>query len=350
MNGNTFRMPARVRRVAAVATATALAAGPAALAGADTAHARGGQGHASASVLRTGLDVALLDKTVHVPLAVSLDEVHAPRSAEKTALTAELEGVAGGKPFGVLRADVAEAKATADDHKAEASTRLVHARLHVPGLPLLSVVEIGAVTSKATCEVGRPPVAVSHLPGSVTVLGKKVSVGAGGPTQVKVPGVGEVRLDLSKRGTTSRTAAATALELTVSVNPLHLNVAEVTGTLTLARSTCRTPAAHEPKQGQEREQEHEQEQQPGQSQSQSQSHGQGQEQAQGEARGAGRDEGPASESAAAAPAADVKAQGAPAEADLAQTGGSSATPYVAGGALALLLAGGGAVALARRRG
>jgi LPXTG-motif cell wall-anchored protein len=46
----------------------------------------------------------------------------------------------------------------------------------------------------------------------------------------------------------------------------------------------------------------------------------------------------------------VKAQGAPTQADLAQTGSSPVAPYLAGGAVALLLAGGGAVALARRRG
>lgn len=334
LNGTTFRMPAHARRVAAVATATALAAGPAALAGADNAHARGAQGRASASVLRTGLDVALLDKSVHVPLALSLDEVRAPRSAGRTALTAELDGVAGGRPFGVLRADVAEAKATTGDEKAEASVRLAHARLHVPGLPLLSVVEVAAVTSKATCAVGRPPVAVSRLPGSVTVLGKKVSVGAGGPVRVKAPGVGEVRLDLAERGTTSRTAAATALELTVSLNPLHLNVAEVTGTLTLAAATCETPAAHEPDQDRDREQE------PGR--------GQGAQRTEDPAKG--HRAAPAAEPDTAAPAADVRAQGAPAEADLARTGGSPVTPYVAGGALALLLAGAGAVALSRRRG
>lgn len=120
---------------------------------------------------------------------------------------------------------------------------------------------------------------------------------------MKVPGVGEVRLDLGERGTTSRTAAATALELTVSINPLNLNVAEVTGTVTLAEATCETPA------------------------------GRG-----GEA------------SSSAEPVGDVKAQGAPAEVGLAETGGSSMTPYVAGGAVALLAAGGGAVALTRRRG
>lgn len=293
-------MPAR--RLATVATATLLAAGPAALAGASAAHATGDQGRASAVVLRTGLDVSLVDKTVDVPLAVALNEVQAPRSAQETALTAKLDGVDGGQPFSVLAAEVADAKATVTDRKAEASTRLAHAKVHVPGLPLLSLIEIEGVTSKATCEAGRTPTATSNLPGAVTVLGKKVTVTAGGPTDVKVPGVGEVRLDLSKRATTSRTAAATALELTVSVNPLKLGVAEVEGTLTLAEATCEAPEA------------------------------------------------PAA-SPAPAPADEVEPQGGPVkEAGLADTGGNSLTPYLAGGALALLVAGGGAVAVARRRG
>ncbi|MFJ4199374.1 SCO1860 family LAETG-anchored protein [Streptomyces sviceus] len=298
MNSTHFRMPAR--RLATVATATVLAAGPAALAGAGAAHATGDQGHASAVVLRTGLDVNLLDKTVDVPLAVALNEVQAPRSAQQTALTATLDGVDGGRPFSVLAAEVADAKATVTDGKAEASTRLTHAKVHVPGLPLLSLVEIEGVTSEAVCEAGRTPTASSNLLGAVTVLGKKVTVTAGGPTDVKVPGVGEVRLDLSKNATTSRTAAATALELTVSVNPLKLGVAEVEGTVTLAKAACEAPDA------------------------------------------------PA---ASKTPAGDVKPQGGPVkEAGLAETGGSSLTPYLMGGALALLVGGGGAVAAARRRG
>ncbi|MGW3141137.1 SCO1860 family LAETG-anchored protein [Streptomyces sp. NPDC001139] len=297
MNGKKFRMPAR--RLATVATATALAAGPTALAAAGTAHATG-EGRASAVVLRTGLDVSLLNKTVNVPLAVSLNEVQAPQSAEKTALTATLDGVNGGRPFSVLAAEVATAKATVTPAEAEGYTRLAHARLHVPGLPLLSLVEIGQVTSKATCAAGKAPVAESNLLGGVTVLGKKVTVTTGGTTDVKVPGIGEVRLDLSKRETTSRTAAATALELKVSVNPLKLNVAEVEGTLTLAKATCEAPAA-------------------------------------------------AAAHPSTAPSGDVEPQGAPGkEANLAETGGSSMTPYLAGGALALVLAGGGALALARR--
>jgi hypothetical protein len=298
LNSNTFRMPAR--RLATVATATALAAGPAALAGVGPAHATPDQGRASAVVLRTGLDVSLLNRTVNVPLAVALNEVQAPQSARQTALTARLDGVDGGRPFTVLGAEVADAKATVTADKAEGRTNLAHAELHVPGLPLLSLVELEGVTSRATCETGKPPVAAANLLGAVTVLGKRVKVTTGGPTHVTVPGVGEVRLDLSKTATTSRTAAATALELTVSVNPLKLNVAEVTGTLTLAKATCETPPAPVRPSIPDEEQ-------------------------------------------------GVQPQGAPADADLAETGGGSTTPYVAGGALALVLAGGGALALARRR-
>ncbi|MFG3201563.1 SCO1860 family LAETG-anchored protein [Streptomyces sp. NPDC048192] len=298
MNSDTFRMPAH--RTAALATAAALALAPAVL-GASPAHATTGHGRASAVVLRTGLDVSLLNKTVDVPLAVSLNEVQAPRSADRTALSARLDGVAGGRPFSVLRADAASAKATVTARRAEGSVRLVNARLHVPGLPLLSLIEVGTVTADATCEAGKAPAASANVLGTVTVLGKRVTLTAGGPSEIKVPGIGEVRLDLAQRRTTTRTAAATALELRVSVNPLKLNVADVEGTVTLAKATCESPMA--PPTGHPVP-----------------SHD---------------------------PAAAVKPQGA--RNDLAETGGSSATPYIAGTALALLLLGGGAATLARRR-
>ncbi len=289
-------MPAR--RLVTAAAATVLAAGPAVLAGAGGAHATEEQGRAGAAVLRTGLDVSLLDKTVGVPLALSLNEVRAPGSARETALTATLDGVDGGKPFSVLRADVADAGATVADGRAEGRSELAHATVHLPGLPLLSLIEVEQVTSRAVCEAGKEPLAESNLLGSVTVLGKKVTLTAGGTTEVKVPGVGEVRVDLSTRETTSRTAAATALGLTVSVNPLELNVAEIEGTVTLAEATCESPA--EPP---------------------------------------AKDDG----SAVAEP------QGSASETALAETGGDSATPYVASAAAALLLAGATALAATRRR-
>jgi LPXTG-motif cell wall-anchored protein len=291
MNSTTFRMPAH--RLAAFATAVSLAAGPAVLTGAGPAHATDEHGRAGAVVLRTGLDVSLLNRTVNVPLAVSLNDVRAPRSAEKTTLSAKLDGVGGGRPFTVLGAEVARAAATVSAAKAEGSVHLAHAKVHVPGLPLLSLIEVDQVTAKAVCAPGKKPVASANPLGAVTVLGKRTTLTSGGVTEVKVPGVGEVRLDLSSTRTTSRTAAATALRLKVSVNPLKLNVAEVEGTVTLAEATCEAPAVAEP---------------------------------------------------------GVTPQGAAAEEPgLAETGGGSATPYVAAGAGALLAAGAGTLALTRRR-
>ncbi|MEU6005562.1 SCO1860 family LAETG-anchored protein [Streptomyces sp. NPDC047453] len=335
MNGNNFRMSAR--RCATAAAATVLAAGPVTLAGAGSAHATGGQeGHASASVLRTGLDVSLLNKTVNVPLAVSLNEVEAPQSAQQTALTARLDGVDGGKPFSVIRADVAKTDATVSADKAEGMVQLAHARIHVPGLPLLSLIEVDQVTSKATCEAGESPVASSNVLGSVRVLGKRVTLTAGGTTDVRVPGVGEVRLDLSKRETTSRTAAATALELKVSVNPLKLNVAEVEGTVTLAKATCESPTAPEKEAVPPADQ-------GGDDKPQGGDEG-------GDDKPQGTDEKPRS-SDVKPQSADVKPQAAPEKktVDLAETGGSSLTPYLAAGSAVLLAAGGGALAVARRR-
>ncbi|MGW5094627.1 SCO1860 family LAETG-anchored protein [Streptomyces nodosus] len=318
MNGNNFRMSAR--RCATVAAAVALAAGPVTLAGAGSAQASGAhEGRASASVLRTGLDVSLLNKTVNVPLAVSLNEVQAPRSAHETALSARIDGVDHGRPFSVLAADVAKADATTSEDRSEGSVELAHARIHVPGLPLLSLIEVEQVTSTATCEAGEAPVATSNVLGSVKVLGKRVRLTAGGTTDVKVPGVGEVRLDLSKRETTSTTAAASALELKVSVNPLKLNVAEVEGTVTLAKATCESPAAPTTPADQESPEE--------------------------SAPAAPADDTPAD----TAPKTEAKAQGAHAESNLAETGGSSLTPYIAAGSVVLLGAGGGALVLARRR-
>ncbi|MCB5168142.1 hypothetical protein LG634_25345 [Streptomyces bambusae] len=309
MNSNTFRLP--VRRSSAALTAAALAAGPLALLAAAPAHATpGGNGKASAVVLRTGLDIGLLNKTVHIPLKTSLNEVTAPATAGKTALTVTLDGVDQGRPVHVLRADVATARAAVDKQRAEGYVNIARARVHVPGLQTLSLIEVEKVTSRALCEAGKRPVARSNVLGAVTVLGKKVTLSAGGPTKVTVPAVGEVSLELSATETGTRTAAATALRLKVSVNPLKLNVAEVEGEVVLAQATCQAPTATRPSPKPT----------------------------------------PTQSKAIAKPAEkpDMKPQSGGTEANLAETGGSSTTPYIAGGALLLLGAGAGAMLLTAR--
>ncbi|MFB7518313.1 SCO1860 family LAETG-anchored protein [Streptomyces sp. NPDC056144] len=325
MNSNTFRVP--VRRTAAAATVAALAAGPVLLM-APAAHATGGEGRATAVVLRAGLDVKLLGETVKVPLRTSLNEVTAPRSEDATALSVKVQGAEGGEPIDILAADVATSTATVDEEKSEGLVNLVKARVHVPGLPLLSLIEVEKVTSKALCEVGKEPVAESNVLGHVTVLGKKTTLSTSGRTEIAVPEVGTVTLDLSRTSTTSRTAAATALELAVKVDPLKLGVAAVDGTVTLAEATCETPEGPAPTEKPTAEPTDEPTEKP-------------------------------SERPSEQPSPSVKPSGdggvktnnggaKPAE-HLAETGGSSTTPYVAGGALALLVAGGGALALTRNR-
>ncbi|TJZ51256.1 LPXTG cell wall anchor domain-containing protein [Streptomyces piniterrae] len=335
------------RRLAATFAATALAAGPAVLLGAAPAHATGDHGTSGATVLRTGLNVGLLNKTAEVPLNLALNEVHAPESAEKTTLTAKLDGINQGKPFNVLRADVATARATADGHKTEGYANLVRAKVHLPGLPLLSLVEVEQVTAKAVCQAGQRPRAESNVLGTVLVLGKKVTLHPGGTTEVKVPGVGDVRLDLSKKNVTSKSAAATALDLKVSVNPLKLNVADVKGRVTLAEASCTTGKGSDDggtgggTGGQTSG---------GQTSGGQTSGGQtGGGDSAGQTSGGQASGGQTSGGASGGNDAHPQTGSKPGGGDLAETGSSSTTPYLAGGAALLVLAGAGTLGLARRR-
>ncbi|MEK8170302.1 hypothetical protein NKH77_13080 [Streptomyces sp. M19] len=172
-------------------------------------------------MLRAGLDVSLIDKALHVPVDATLNAVRAPDDAEKvdkTALTVVLDGVDHGRPVNVARARVATARAVADSRTAVGYANLAHAVVRLPGLR-------GCPRRGRRRHVegrvrgGKRPAAESNVLGGVTVLGKRVSVSVDGTTRVRVPGVGEVRLDLSRATTTKRGAAATALDLRFEVNP-----------------------------------------------------------------------------------------------------------------------------------
>ncbi|MFD4033154.1 SCO1860 family LAETG-anchored protein [Streptomyces sp. NPDC058637] len=382
MNSKTFR-PAALAVAAAVPVALLVVVPAQAATATAPATPAGSHGKATAVVLRAGLDVALLDKAVHVPLDAALNEVRAPASAERTALSVEVDGAERGRPVRLLKADVATADATVDTRRAEGHTNLVKARVHVPGLPLLPLIEVEKVTSRALCEVGRKPVAESEVLGRVKVLGRKIRLTSGGTTNVEVPGVGEVTLDLSKTHTTTRTAAATALRLRVSVNPLDLDVADVRGEITLAGATCEMPKGGGSHSG-------------GSGDGGADNGGSTGGGSDGGSTDGGSDSGGSTDggtdagtsgtggSTAGSTAGsgdtggsgdtsggdtsgkddgggkdddggDVKTQtgaeaAAPAGGDLAETGSSSSTPYIAGGAALLLAVGAGATVVARRRG
>ncbi|MEU3610366.1 SCO1860 family LAETG-anchored protein [Streptomyces sp. NPDC035033] len=336
MNSNTFRAP--VRRTAAAAAVVALAAGPVLLAApAQATDGERREGRASAVVLRTGLDVSLLGETVKIPVRATLNEVQAPESANKTALSVKVEGAEGGEPVDILTADVATSTATVDERGAEGHVNLAKARVHVPGLPALALVEVEKVTSRAICEAGKKPVAESNVLGHVQVLGKKVTLTAGGRTRLDVPAVGKVTLDLSRTSTTTRTAAATALELDVEVDPLALGVAKVKGTVTLAEATCETPDAPAPTEKPTEKPTGKPTPEPTEQPSERPTEKPG-EQPSPRPTEPEDDGGVVTNNGGSTPTQN-----------LAETGGSSATPYIAGGALALVLAGGVALVLARGR-
>lgn len=365
LNSNTFRLAALAVAAAPVAL---LVTAPAQAATAATTTTGGGK--ASAVVLRTALDVSLLNKTIDVPLRATLNAVQAPADAKETALSVRLDGVEGGRPVSVLAADVATANATVDKHRAEGYSNVAKARVHVPGLPLLPLIEVEKVTSKAVCEVGRKPVAESNVLGHVSVLGKRIDLTAGGTTRVAVPAVGEVTLDLSKTHTTSRTAAATALQLKVSVNPLKLNVADVRGEITLAEATCQTPKATGPGGGDNGGSSNGGSSNGGSSNggstdggssnggtsgggssnSGSSNGGSSGGSGDGGSSGSGGNSDGGGNSGGVKPQTGTGTGNEPAvDSNLAETGSGSATPYIAGGAAVLLAAGAGAVVVARRR-
>lgn len=211
-------------------------------AAAAPARAAGDEGAASAAVLRAGLEVSLLGGGAAVPLNAELNAVRAPRSAEKKALTVTVDGAHGGRPIRMLHADVATAKATSDGGKAEARSELSGAVVRVPGL-LRPLLRTGLVTSRAVCEAGAEPAAASELPGTVTVLGRKVAVTSKGTTSVEVDGLGTVELRLAETAVASDTAAATALALDIALDPAALGVAKVEGRVSLVEASCRTPGS-----------------------------------------------------------------------------------------------------------
>jgi hypothetical protein len=199
-------------------------------------------GTASATTAGLGLDVRLLNSTVDVPISSSLNAVRAPGSSDDTLLTTTVQGSAGGT-LTLLQAKIAHTTASADTKGSHALVDLVGAQVDAPGLLGVGLLGLDEVHAQADCPVGGRPSAEVDVLGELTVLGRTVSLSSTGPSQVTVPGIGSVTLWESKKTVTSTTAAATALELQISVNPLKLNIAEVTGTVELAAVGCSEPVA-----------------------------------------------------------------------------------------------------------
>ena len=130
---------------AVVAAATALAAGPAALAGAGPRTPPRGTAVRAPSCCAPGSTCPCSTRPWTSRSPSSLNEVQAPQSAEKTALTAD--------PRRRRRRQALQRAARRRRHRRGDRRRRhgrgrtptsPHARLHVPGLPLLSLIEVEA--------------------------------------------------------------------------------------------------------------------------------------------------------------------------------------------------------------
>ncbi|MER7585686.1 SCO1860 family LAETG-anchored protein [Kitasatospora sp. NPDC097691] len=248
---------------AVVAAGTLLTAGPVQAApaapGAPVAQAASGApsaepfpGKARAVTAELALDVKLLNNAVDVPVNIALNKVESPaqrwgsprpEAGGGSVLTAKVDGVDQQGPVTLVKADVGKSVTRVDAKGATASVKLVNADVHAPGLPATALLGLEAMSAEATCPVDGQPTADVVAPAKLTVLGKPVTVGLYGPTKVDVPLIGSVTVEFSKKTTTSTTAAASALEVQVEVNPLNLNVAKVSGKVTVASVGCEKPSA-----------------------------------------------------------------------------------------------------------
>ncbi|KJS54286.1 hypothetical protein VM98_20075 [Streptomyces rubellomurinus subsp. indigoferus] len=235
------------RRIVSAAAATVvcalLSAPPVQAAPAAPAAAPASPGKARAVTAELALDVKLLNSAVDVPVNIALNKVESPAERDGSVLTAAVDGVDGQRPVTLVKADIGKSVTRADDKGAAASVKLVNADVNAPGLTATALLGLEAMSAEVTCPVDGAPTANVVAPAKLTVLGKPVTLGLYGPTKVDVPAVGSVSVEFSKKATTTTTAAASALEVHVEVNPLNLNVAKVTGTVTVASVSCEKPTA-----------------------------------------------------------------------------------------------------------
>lgn len=198
-------------------------------------------GSASAVTAELALRVSLLNSAIQVPVDIALNKVQSPAQHSGSVLTATVDGVDQQGPVTLVKADIGKSVTHVDAQGASASVQLVNADVHAPGLPLSTLLGLQALSSEVSCPVDGPPTAKVTAPAQLTVLGKSVTLSLYGSTHVAIPGIGSVDISYSPHTTTSSTAAASALEVSIALNPLQLNVAKVDGTITVASVSCQKP-------------------------------------------------------------------------------------------------------------
>ncbi|ACU77594.1 LPXTG-motif cell wall anchor domain protein [Catenulispora acidiphila DSM 44928] len=123
-----------------------------------------------------------------------------------------------------------------------ANLRLFLPLLNLPGSSAANgILKVDLVSAQATCVPGQKPTASAKMPTTINLLGRDIPVPLTGEVKLNVPGVANIDVQLAPTTTIGGTGASSAVEAQIKLNAL--NLASVSGGITLAKAACTTPAA-----------------------------------------------------------------------------------------------------------
>ena len=123
-----------------------------------------------------------------------------------------------------------------------ANLRLFLPLLNLPGSSAANgILKVDLVSAQATCVPGQKPTASAKMPTTINLLGRDIPVPLTGEVKLNVPGVATIDVQLAPTTTIGSTGASSAVEAQIKLNAL--NLASVSGGITLAKAACTTPAA-----------------------------------------------------------------------------------------------------------
>ena len=130
---------------------------------------------------------------------------------------------------------------------AQAYATVTNLRLFLPLLTLPGasadngILKVDLVSAQATCVPGHKPTASAKMPTTIQLLGQDIPVPLTGEVKLDVPGVADIDVKLAPTTTIDSAGASSAVEANISLNAL--NLAAVSGGITLAKASCTTPGA-----------------------------------------------------------------------------------------------------------
>lgn len=122
-----------------------------------------------------------------------------------------------------------------------ANLRLFLPLLNLPGASADNgILKVDLISAQATCVPGQKPTASAKMPATIQLLGKDYPVPLTGEVSVDI-GVAQVDVKLAPTTTIDGAGASSAVEANITLNAL--NLANVSGGITLASASCTTPGA-----------------------------------------------------------------------------------------------------------